>query len=105
LDEGVDELKNVLHEEGKDLYFQVFHLYYIEPSGETVEGEAPRDLTHREVAERLGVKPSDVMNYLSAAKKRLREILRGRVRDYVSSEEDERTELDFVLGSDEGEVQ
>jgi hypothetical protein len=100
LDEGVQALKEVLHVEGKDLYFEVFTLFYIESVDAPKEGEPPVEWTHPRIAQRLGIKASDVANYLSYGRRKLRELLGSRVKDYVATEEDERQELDFVLGSE-----
>lgn len=54
--------------------------------------------SHAEVAERLGIKASDVNNHLHAARKRLREILRGLLLESLSDPRDLDSEWKEVIG-------
>jgi RNA polymerase sigma-70 factor (ECF subfamily) len=105
LEAAIRELKEKLAGGGKAVYFEVMRLYLIDPvlapqsvsrsvshAGETFE--VP---TYRDVAARLGIKETDVLNYLAFCRRELREILRARIRDYVATDGDVPAELQAFL--------
>lgn len=99
IDDSIEELRSRLNAEGKDVYFDVFRAYCIE-SGEL--GPAPAassaPVTYAGIASRFGLKESDVRNYLFVCRRDLWELVRRRVRDYVSSEADVESELLDIVG-------
>lgn len=88
---AVQNLQSLLASQGKDAYFAVFRAYCLD------EESKKEDLTYGEVAERLRMKETDVRNYLTFCRKALRQILRARIREYVSSEAEVDEELKQVL--------
>ncbi len=90
MSEATAELRAKLEADGKAAYFRVFEAYCIAAGGEP---------TYADVARRLGLQESDVRNYLAAARKMLQEILRGRVRDIVESDDDVERELREIGGT------
>jgi hypothetical protein len=97
----VAELGRKLAADGKQVYFDVFRAYCLEDSqsSRSRAGEPDEGPTYGDVAARLGIKESDVRNYLTLCRKVLREILRERIREYVSGEDEIDRELGAVLGS------
>ena len=100
---AIDELKKRLVEDAKAVYFEVFRVYCLDAETDTAHstvlaGEVPGGLTYGEVGARLGIKESDVRNYLTHCRRLLRQILKERIRDYVASDEDVERELEEVAG-------
>ncbi|MBI2932920.1 MAG: sigma-70 family RNA polymerase sigma factor [Planctomycetes bacterium] len=93
IDESVRELEAMLRHEGKGAYFDVFRLYCVDP----LKSGADESLTYGDVAARLGLQETDVRNYLAFCRAALRKILRGRIRDYVDSDEAVEVELQELL--------
>ena len=87
LDAAVDDLKGRLSGEGKNAYFEVFRILVLEAA----------DLSYRAVAERVGVRESDVRNYLHHCRLVFREILRRRIRETVDSDAEVERELGAFL--------
>jgi RNA polymerase sigma-70 factor (ECF subfamily) len=77
----VAELESRLRSDGKDVYFEVYKCYDLRGD------DGPRP-TYSEVAETLKLKVHDVRNFLAYARARLRDLLAGRIREYVSSGEE-----------------
>lgn len=102
-DAGVEELRRLLMEDGRAAYWRVFQIYCLEPAQgadrhTAVAGEeAPPGPTYQEVARELGIKETDVRNYLSHCRRALKQILRNRIRDYVASDDDVDRELGEAL--------
>jgi len=106
VDGAIEELESSLSREGKSLYFEVFRKYLIDPLGASSRVSSKEILGHEdgsgvvtyaEVALRMGLRETDVRNYLFACRRRLREILGKRIRDYVMTEEDIEPELRGLL--------
>ncbi len=103
---AIDDLRRQLSKEGKEVYFEVFRLYCLDPGqsedtsrSTTMSDRSPPSApTYREVAEKFGLKESDVTNYLSYCRAAARKALRARVRDYVGSDEEVDRELDEAAG-------
>ena len=101
LDASIARLERDLSAENKKAYFEVFRAYLLEPGTERVsvatrsgEIEMP---TYGSVAKRLGLAESDVRNYLSFCRAKLREILKDGVRDTVDNPADVEDEFRVLL--------
>ena len=81
-----------LASQGKELYFHVFRDYFLSES----------ELDYAAVAERHGIKASDVSNYLQHAKRRFRGVLKATVADTVGESADLQAELAWLFGQDRG---
>jgi DNA-directed RNA polymerase specialized sigma24 family protein len=88
---SVAELRSTLERAGKTRYFQVFERYELDDTA----AERP---SYAVIAEQLGVKVTDVTNYLHAARRELRKIVLVRLREITGSEEEFRDEARAVLG-------
>ncbi len=82
LDEAMAETTQRLEREHKPLYAEAFRMYAIDSEG-----------TYREVADRLGIRESDVRNHLTHVRRLLREALRRKIRAYVASDGEVEEEL------------
>jgi len=81
--QAVTQLDRALAADGKDAYFRVFNAYCL--GGD--------DATYADVAARLRLKETDVRNYLTHARRVLRDILRDIIREYVASDVEVEAEL------------
>lgn len=98
---AIDDLRQQLVREDKQVYFDVFRMYCLDParsadasrSTTMSGGSLPTAPTYREIADRLGLKETDVTNYLSYCRAAVRKALRARVRDYVDSDAEVEREL------------
>ncbi|MBI2901434.1 MAG: sigma-70 family RNA polymerase sigma factor [Planctomycetes bacterium] len=103
---AIDDLRRQLAREGKIVYFDVFRMYCLDPADSpdasrstAVSGKSLPDApTYREIAEKLGIKETDVTNYLSYCRAAAKKILRARVRDYVGSDDEVERELAEAAG-------
>jgi len=86
-----DELTN----RGRQVPFEVFSRYDLSESTD----ERP---TYGALASELGIKSSDVSNYLNASRKRFREIVLDKLRELTASEEEFRDEARDLLGVEVG---
>lgn len=86
---AVDELRRQYSAEGKPLYMKAFERYQL---------ASDADASYESVARELGLKIWDVTNYLADARRRLRQIVSDRVREYTLSEEEYREEMNDLLG-------
>lgn len=84
---AVKELEEKLKARGKELVFRAFHTCVL----------ATPPKTYRQCAEDLGIKETDVNNYLFAARGELRQILLRLVRESVEHEGDVDKELNALL--------
>lgn len=89
LDASARDLKDKLAEAGKQVYFEVFRILVLD-----AEEDAP---SYQEVAARLGLRESDVRNYLHHCRGAYRDILRKRVRASVSTDAEAEEELAVLL--------
>lgn len=99
---AIAELREGLAREGKDVYFEVFRVYCLEPTEGVTDtnplqasGSAP---TYGEIAKRLGLRETDVANYLHYCRTEAKRILRERIRDYVADDRDVDRELAEAAG-------
>src|SRR5439155_26185579 len=91
--QGVKDLESALRAEGREVYFQVFQLYYLGcPDPPPTQG--PTLLTgangssHDSLAEKLELKPYDINNYLIYARRKLRLLLKERISSYSATDQD-----------------
>lgn len=97
---AIGELRASLKAEGKDIYFEVFRAYCLEPGKEVLhEEQDQKPSTYRAIAAGLGLQETDVRNYLSYSRRVLKEIVRARIRDYVANEDEVEGELRQAAGS------
>ena len=87
---SVEELSRTLESAGKRTYFEVFRRYDLD--------DAEARPSYAEVASALGIKPTDVTNYLHQTRKTFRRIVLDRIRELTGSEEEFREEARAVLG-------
>ena len=87
---AIEDLRKELEREGKALYLRVFERLDLQRSS-TDPG------SYATVAAELGLKESDVSNYLKACRRRFRSKIVDRIRDSVESEEEVGPELARVL--------
>ncbi len=86
LEQAVAALRDELMGSGKEPVFRVFDRYELNPPPEGPPSYA-------ELCREFSLKETDVSNYLTACRKRLRELIVGRIRDYVTSESEVASEL------------
>ncbi|HVE41145.1 MAG TPA: sigma-70 family RNA polymerase sigma factor [Planctomycetota bacterium] len=102
LDVSLARLEAELKKDGKDAYYNVFRTYLLDPSAgrevtvATQSGEIALP-TYGSVAKRLGLSESDVRNYLTFCRARLREILKDGIRETVEDARDVEDELRSLL--------
>ncbi len=96
-DAAISDLEARLKADGKEVYFDVFRMYCIDPvTGKPDEGK--HSPTYGEIGEKFGVKETDVGNYLNYTRAAVREIMRQRIREYVASDEEVDRELHEAVG-------
>ena len=86
LEQAVSALRDELEGASKDVVFRVFDRYELNPPPEG----AP---SYAELCRDFSLKETDVSNHLMACRKRLREIIVSRIRDYVTSDSEVASEL------------
>jgi RNA polymerase sigma-70 factor (ECF subfamily) len=102
LDASLARLEAELKKDGKEAYFNVFRTYLLDPgsarevSVATQSGEIVLP-TYASVARRWGLTESDVRNYLTFCRARLREILKEGIRETVADARDVEDELRSLL--------
>lgn len=90
LESGVHDLRELLSNKGKDVYYEVFTRYAL-----VDDDERP---SYSAVARQLGVKETDVTNYLAYARREFRNIVLGHLRRITANEEEFELEASAVLG-------
>ena len=90
LEHALGDLEEDLVRTGKGVYHQVFERYELNPP----PGEAP---TYAQLGEELGIKASDVTNYLTYCRRRLRRLVVDQIREYVDGEDQVGPELAQVF--------
>lgn len=86
LGHAVADLRAELDTRGRRTWFAVFERYELDPP----ESGPP---TYTSIARDFNLKETDVSNYLVYCKRRLRELIVDRIREYVSNEEEVAEEL------------
>jgi RNA polymerase sigma-70 factor (ECF subfamily) len=97
--DAVQQLGAALEAEGREIHARVFKMYYLLSEDPAAGGEEGGTSTYPEVAEKLGLKPHDVKNYLGYARRRLRTLLEEKIRETTASESEAAAELRFILGT------
>jgi RNA polymerase sigma factor (sigma-70 family) len=87
----VDALRAGCEQSGKPLTFRVFERYVLDEGA----GERP---SYAELASELGIKVSDVTNYLAFARREFRRLLLEKLAEITSSEEEFEAESRALLG-------
>jgi RNA polymerase sigma factor (sigma-70 family) len=88
---ALERVEQRLRGEGKEVYFEVFRRYDLEPD--------PAGASYQTVGDALGLRPDTVKNYLTRARRELRHAVTDLVSDYVESEEDLASELEALFGA------
>lgn len=83
-------LKKTLVERNKEIYYKVYEMYDINP----VE---PGSLSYEHAAQKLGIKESDIRNYLFYARKLLKKIIEEEIKSYVLKQAEVPSEMKFLL--------
>ena len=81
---AVDGLRASTSARGREAVFLVFERYVLDDAGERT--------SYQSLADELGLKVTDVTNYLASARKEFRSILLDELREITTSEEEFRTE-------------
>ncbi|MBI4245183.1 MAG: sigma-70 family RNA polymerase sigma factor [Planctomycetes bacterium] len=84
---SIENLRKKLVSENKHEYFEVFDSYY----------NSSNKSTYKEISRKLGIKDTDVTNYLSYTKLLLKKLIRKEVCAYVADEVDVEDELKYIL--------
>jgi RNA polymerase sigma factor (sigma-70 family) len=91
---AVERLRAHYREGGRERYFRVFERYDLDPAADGGR------VTYAELAEELGVRPTDVTNYLAAARRQFRAFVLDRLRELTGTEDEFRAEAKRLLGVD-----
>ena len=102
LDMSIAQLEAELKKDGKDAYYNVFRTYLLDPEADREVTVATRSgelslPTYASVGRRWGLKESDVRNYLTHCRARLRDILKSRILETVQDARDVEDELRALL--------
>ena len=89
---ALERLRKECEERGKQVHFRLLELYDVEEGG--------KDLTYDEVARQLGLKSTDVTNYLAYSRREFRRILLELLRETTANEAEFRREARTLLGLD-----
>lgn len=89
----VDALRERCEQSNKQLTFRVFERYLLEDSDPAAERP-----TYGQLASELGIKVTDVTNYLAFARREFRRLLHEKLRELTSSEEELQAEARALLG-------
>lgn len=87
---AVDRLRRECEANGKETHFRLLELYDIEEGG--------KELTYEQVAQRFGIKVTDVTNYLAFARREFRRIVLEELRTMTATEDEFRREAQTLLG-------
>ena len=86
---AVDRLRARCASEGKPTHFAVFEAYDLDGDGK---------VSYRDLATRFGLPETQVTNYLSAMRRRFREIVLDALREVTATEQEFRAESRALLG-------
>jgi hypothetical protein len=89
---SVERLAAECSERGKDVHFRIFRRYDLD------EGEGDRP-TYAELAQELGIAPTDVTNHLAFARREFRRITLETLREMTATEDEFRREARSLLAS------
>jgi RNA polymerase sigma factor (sigma-70 family) len=88
LTDAMARLREEFRARGKEIYYDLFHEYCIDPAAE---------VSYESLSKRHGLSVDDIRNYLRVVRQRGREILQEMLRDYLFPGEDVEGELRFIL--------
>ena len=91
---AVERLRTYYASSSRDKYFRVFERYDIEATA------ADERVTYTDLAAELGLKSTDVTNYLAAARRQFRAFVLERLRELTASDEEFTAEAKRLLGVD-----
>jgi RNA polymerase sigma factor (sigma-70 family) len=104
LQESIRELEKRLKNEGSANLFEVFRLYCLPEDGLGDSSETSKFIlggaagkTYAEVAEKLGLRESDVRKRLARCRSLLRDIVLERIRDYSATEDEAMSEFEKIV--------
>lgn len=89
---ALDRLQQECEAKGKQTHFRLLELYDIEEGG--------KQSTYEDVGRQLGLKASDVTNYLAYARREFRRMVLESLREMTGSEDEFRREARTLLGID-----
>ena len=87
---SLDRFRRHCEDSGKQMQFRMLQFYDIDDGG--------HDLTYQQVAQRFGLKRTDVTNYLAYARREFRKIVLEQLRDMTATEEEFQREAQALLG-------
>jgi len=87
---SLDRFRRHCEDSGKQMQFRMLQFYDIDDGG--------HDLTYQQVAQRFGLKRTDVTNYLAYARREFRKIVLEQLRDMTATEEEFQREAQTLLG-------
>jgi RNA polymerase sigma factor (sigma-70 family) len=91
---AVERLRTHYMASGRERYFQVFERYDLDAS------ESGARVTYADLARDLGIRATDVTNYLAAARRQFRAFVLDRLRELTATEGEFRAEAKRLLGVD-----
>lgn len=94
---GVRTLRERLVASDREIRWRLFELY-------DLADDPDRRPTYAELAERFGIKTTDVTNWLHATRRELRRIVLSRLREITANEEEFRDEARELLGVTDAEL-
>ena len=94
---AIERVRSKYNAAGKLVYLDVFERY------DLAENQNPK-LTYTQLARELHISPSDVTNYLAAARREFRQCVLDQLRDMTSSEAEFRAEARSLLGGISNEM-
>jgi RNA polymerase sigma factor (sigma-70 family) len=87
---SLERLRNAFERNGKQTHFRLLEMYDVEDD---------RELTYEQVAQRFGLKTSDVTNYLAYARREFRRTVLEQLREMTATEAEFQREARSLLGS------
>jgi RNA polymerase sigma factor (sigma-70 family) len=91
---AVERLRVHYTSSGRERYFQVFERYDLDAS------ESGERLTYADLARTLDMRPTDVTNYLAAARRQFRAFVLDRLRELTATDDEFKAEAKRLLGVD-----
>ena len=91
---AVERLRQHYEASSRDKYFRVFERYDLEGSA------ADERVTYADLATELGIRSTDVTNYLAAARRQFRAFVLDRLRELTATDEEFSAEAKRLLGVD-----
>jgi RNA polymerase sigma factor (sigma-70 family) len=89
---SLERLRKECSDRNKQKHFELLELYDVEEGG--------KEITYEEAARKLGIKTSDVTNYLAYARREFRRIVLDQLRQMTTTDDEYRREARSLLGVD-----